>query len=169
MVQELLQGSVKIKCIIYKKKEDKTMLPIIRRSSLSVPSLFEELMGRDLMQRLLDDEAMPTMPAVNVVETNESFQIEVAAPGFEKKDFMVNLENNILTISTEKQEKIEKEQDGKLLRKEFHYAGFSRSFTLPAITANEKISASYKDGLLLISVPKKEEAKLKPPRQIDIS
>lgn len=108
-----------------------------------------------------------TMPAVNVKEDDNQFIIDVAAPGMEKKDFKLELNHNVLTISAEKEEEIE-EKKRKFSRREFNYASFRRSFTLPNTAKEAGIKASYKDGVLSISIPKKEEAKVKPLRQIDI-
>ena len=85
----------------------------------------------------------------------------------EKKDFNVDIHNNVLTISSEKEMKNEVENE-KIMRREFSYTSFKRSFTLPETTDSEKIKASYKEGILSISIPKKEEAKEKPARQISI-
>jgi len=109
-----------------------------------------------------------TMPSVNINEDANQFNIEVAAPGMEKKDFKINLNNNVLTVSSEHEEKSE-EKNKKHLRKEFSYTSFSRSFTLPNTVKEDGIKASYTNGLLSITIPKKEEAKEKPARQIAIS
>lgn len=145
------------------------MLPILRRSRVSVPSLIDEFFGRDLMQNFFEDQTGISMPAVNVVEDNDNFRIEVAAPGLEKKDFRVDLENNVLTISSEKEENNESKEEGRYMRREFSYSSFRRSFSLPASVDAEKIRASHKDGILTLTIPKKEEAKQKPPKQISIS
>jgi HSP20 family protein len=112
-----------------------------------------------------------TLPAVNVKETNEEFMIEVAAPGMKRDDFKVELDDNMLTISSQLENKHEeKDQNGNYTRKEFSYQSFQRSFTLPKDKVEgENIAARYVDGILHISVPKKETAKVKPPKQIDVS
>jgi HSP20 family protein len=110
-----------------------------------------------------------TLPAVNIKEGKDDFQIEVAAPGMEKKDFKIDLENDQLTISSERKNEKE-EKDDSYTRREFSYQSFSRTFTLPEhLVDGEKISAKYADGILRIIVPKKEEAKPKPPRTIKIA
>lgn len=145
------------------------MLPMLRRSRVSAPSLMDDFFGRELMQNFFEDQTGISMPAVNVVENNDNFRIEVAAPGLEKKDFKVDLENNVLTISSEKEERNESKEEGKYMRREFSYSSFRRSFSLPNSVVAEKISANHKDGILNITIPKKEEAKQKPPKQISIS
>lgn len=145
------------------------MLPMLRRSRVNVPSLMDDFFGRDLMQNFFEDQTGISMPAVNVVETNDNFRIEVAAPGLEKKDFKIDLDNNVLTISSEKEERNESQEEGKFMRREFSYSSFRRSFSLPNSVDAEKIKANHKDGILSIILPKREEAKQKPPKQISIS
>jgi HSP20 family protein len=117
------------------------------------PSLFDDFFGRDVINGLATGT---TLPAVNINEEKDHFEIEVAAPGMKKEDFTLNLENNILTISAEKEEKEEK-KDKKLTRKEFSFTSFQRSFTLPDSVNSENIQATYKDGVLLLTLPKKED------------
>ncbi len=100
-----------------------------------------------------------TQPSVNVKDMDEGFEIQVAAPGMKKEDFTVNLERNVLTISSEKQtQNEEKDKDGNFSRREFNYSSFRRSFTLPEAVEHENIEAAYEDGLLKITVPKKEKS-----------
>lgn len=130
-------------------------------------NLLESFFGRDLSDFVGRDFAS-TLPAVNVVETAENFTVEVAAPGLKKENFQINLNNNLLTIAS-KYEKTDEEVKGKYTRREFGYASFQRSFTLPSTVDSNRIEASYKDGILYVHLPKKEEAKEKPVRQINIS
>ena len=109
-----------------------------------------------------------TTPMVNVRENQDSFTVEMAAPGMQKKDFDINLDDDVLTISAELKVENDSEHDN-YTRREFQYSSFQRSFTLPETVNQSKIKASYKDGLLLITLPKKDEAKKKPARVIDIS
>ncbi len=109
-------------------------------------------------------------PAVNVKETDHSFELELAAPGLDKQDFNIELDHDVLVISSEiKSEKETKENDGKYSRKEFGYQSFKRSFTLPDTVNGGEIKASYEKGVLLVTIPKKEEAKVQPKRLIEIS
>ena len=124
----------------------------------------------DLFENVVStpDPKRATVPAVNIVETDENYRLEVAAPGLKKEDFKVSLENDILTISTEKKsEAVEKNE--KYTRKEFSYSSFLRSFTLPEIVNTESINATYEHGIMTLVLPKKEEAKPKAPREIKIS
>ena len=109
-----------------------------------------------------------TLPAVNIKENENEFTVDVAAPGMNKEDFQVNLENDILTISSEKKENKEDANDN-YTRKEYSYMSFKRSFTLPkGIVDSEKIKATYKNGELKINIPKLEAAKPKPSKLITV-
>jgi HSP20 family protein len=97
-------------------------------------------------------------PPVNIVDKDAAFVIEMAAPGFEKADFNVKLENNILTISTEKKETAS-ETTEKIVRQEFSKKSFKRSFTIDEKIDTENINAKYENGILKLELPKKEVAK----------
>ena len=150
------------------------MTLVKRNGSLlnQMPVLFDDFFNRDLFnwgnQNFSDTNT--TVPAVNIKETAENYEVEVAAPGMTKKDFKIQLEGNSLTISSERSnEKVEKE-DERYSRKEFSYQSFQRTFTLQKEVMDiDKIQAKYENGLLHLLIPKKEEAKQKPPRLIQIS
>jgi HSP20 family protein len=109
-----------------------------------------------------------TLPQVNIRETADSYWVEMAVPGMKKSDFHIDLDNQLLSISTEvKQEEENKEEN--YTRREFGYSSFRRTFTLPESVDDSKINASYNDGILSIHLPKKEEARQKPARTIKIS
>lgn len=99
-------------------------------------------------------------PAVNVLEDKDSFNIELAAPSYKKSDFKIEIDQNILTISTEKVE-LEKEKNSNYSLREFVYDSFSRSFTLPKHVNKEEISAIYEGGILTLSLPKVEQKRHK--------
>lgn len=144
---------------------------LARRSEAGLPSLFDKIFNSDLMDWNMSNFSGPnsTLPAVNVRETNDDFYLEVAAPGMNKKDFKINYQNNVLTISSEKEEKSEDKNDG-YSRREFSYTSFQRSFTVPGNEVDsDKISATYADGILSVKIPKREEVKPKPAREIKIS
>lgn len=116
------------------------------------------------------NEGNGTLPAVNIHETDDHFEIAVAAPGMNRNDFKVELDNNRLVISGTKSEEQEQEKNGSYLRKEYSYQSFVRSFTLAEKQVNsEKIQANYSDGILRITVPKSVDAKTKPVKVIQIS
>ncbi|WP_159726337.1 Hsp20/alpha crystallin family protein [Sphingobacterium sp. 18053] len=110
-----------------------------------------------------------TVPAVNIKENAESFEVEVAAPGMAKGDFKVTLDGNLLTISSAKEEQNEEHHDN-YTRREFSYQSFQRSFELQKeVVDQDNIQAHYENGMLRLTIPKKEEAKQKEPRMIEIS
>jgi HSP20 family protein len=137
----------------------------------SLPMLFDDFFNRDLFNwnNTNFSETNTTVPAVNIRETADAYEVEVAAPGMTKEDFNVQLEGNLLTISSEKTTE-QNQDDSRVMRKEFSYQSFQRAFTLQKDVVDlEKIQAKYENGLLHLSIPKKEEAKQKPPKRIMIS
>ena len=109
-----------------------------------------------------------TLLAVNIKENDDQFIVKVAVPGMDKKDFKINLDNNILTIQSEKEVENEDSNDN-YTRKEYSYQSFRRSFTLPKnVVDSDKIEASYLNGELEITIPKLEIAKPKPAKLIEI-
>lgn len=137
----------------------------------SIPSLFDNLWSRDWMDwaNLNFSDTNTTLPAVNVAEKDDEFAIELAAPGMKKDDFRISLEGNVLTISSERKNEKE-EKSGNYSRREFSYQSFQRSFTLPVgRVETDKVAARYEDGILHIQIPKREEAKPKPAREIEIA
>jgi len=109
-----------------------------------------------------------SMPRVNIRETADEYFVEMAVPGMKKSDFKIELDNHTLLISTEKQEENEEKGDN-YTRREFGYSSFRRSFNLPETIDDGKIKANYTDGILSVHLPKKEEAREKPPVSIKIS
>jgi HSP20 family protein len=105
---------------------------------------------------------------VNVKDTQEDFKIEVAVPGFSKDNFSIKVEGNLLTISGEQKKETEQAEE-KFTRKEFNFSSFSRSFTLPKVVDATKIGATYEAGILTVSLPKKEEAKVNTTFEVKIS
>ena len=135
-----------------------------------VPNLLERFFNNDLESWTRNNfsNTNTTLPSVNIKETDEAFEVEVAAPGFEKSDFNIELNNDILTISSEKELSNEEKEGERITKQEFSYQSFTRSFTLPEMVEDEKITASYENGILAINIPKKEEAKPKPVKQIKV-
>lgn len=138
----------------------------------SFPSFFNRFLEGDLMDwsNLNFAGTNSTLPAVNVIENDNEFQIEVAAPGMKKDDFKINYDNGRLTISSELEEGNKEGNGKKYTRREYRYQSFQRSFTVPENTVDgQKIQARYADGILQITLPKREEVKPKPAREIKIS
>lgn len=143
------------------------MIPMLRNTRF-LPGFTDDFFGKDFLGDFFDSSVNKTIPEVNVLENKDDFKIEVAAPGLEKEDFKINLNNNVLTISSEKEARNFDEKE-KYIRREFSYSSFQRSFSLPESVQQEKIKANHKDGILTIMIPKRDEAKEKPKREIKIS
>jgi HSP20 family protein len=141
-------------------------------SNASFPSTsnwLDDIFNRDLPSVFTSNfNTGVSLPKVNIKETADNYVVEIAVPGLKKSDFKLDLDHHVLSISTEKKETHE-EQEANYTRKEFGYSAFKRTFTLPETVNDDKISANYQDGILNILLPKKEEAKQKPARQIKIS
>ncbi len=145
------------------------MNTLVRRSGLlPTTSFFDDFLTKDLFDWSGWTENSSTVPRVNIVESGDDFRVEVAAPGMRKDDFHISLDNDMLTISSDIQNE-ESEEEQNYLRREFSYQAFKRSFYLPNTVEADKIKATYKDGLLQLAIPKKEEAKKKPVKTIAIS
>ncbi|WP_372754453.1 Hsp20/alpha crystallin family protein [Labilibaculum sp.] len=147
-------------------------MSLVKRNSDNLfPSFFDNFLSKDWMDwnNFNYSNTNTTLPSVNISESSSEFVIELAAPGMHKNDFKINLENNQLNISSEKKEEKESKKE-KYTRKEFSYQSFQRSFQLPVelVDAN-KISAEYKEGILRLLLPKKEEAKPQPAKAITIN
>ena len=140
-------------------------MTLVKYNNGLVPNLFEDLFESDFFKKPTVAQAGLSIPAVNIKETPVEYIIEMAAAGMKKSDFNINLERNIITISSEKSVE---NMDENYTRKEFGYDSFERSFVLPEAANREDIKAKYKDGVLEVIIPKKEEAKLL-PKSIKIS
>ena len=134
-------------------------------------NLFDDFFSKDLWNWGLANSSSTntTLPAVNIRETAEHFEVEMAAPGMNKEDFKIELEGNELRITSEKEQENEMKEGERYTRREFSYQSFQRSFTLPKEVVDvEQIHAKYENGVLRLLIPKKEEAKQKPARMIEI-
>lgn len=125
-----------------------------------MPSLFEDFFKP--WNQWFDDSGLvnrvSNMPAVNISENGNHYTVSLAAPGMNKDDFQIDVEGNILTISSEKEENREEKED-RYTRREYSYTSFSRSFTLPEDAKQENIDARYQDGELRLTIPRREDAK----------
>lgn len=138
----------------------------------TLPRLFDDFLTRDLFDWSSNNFSFTntTIPAVNIIENSESFVVEMAAPGMKKDDFKIELDNEILKISSEKRDERELKEDERYTRREFSYQSFVRTFHLPkSVVDDNKIKAKYEDGVLRIMIPKKEEVKKLAPRKIAVS
>jgi HSP20 family protein len=129
----------------------------------------DDLFNRDLPSVFTSNfNTGMSLPKVNIKETADAYLVEMAVPGLKKSDFHIDIENQVLSISNETKEEKEVNEEY-YTRKEFGYASFKRSFTLPESVDDDKINAKYHEGILTVHLPKKEEAKQKPARNIKIS
>lgn len=148
-------------------------MSLMRRSEFPVMnSLFDDLFPREFLNWGLANNSSTntTIPAVNIKETTDNFEVEMAAPGMTKNDFKIELDGNKLTISSEKNEEKELKESERYTRKEFSYQSFQRTFQLPKdVVDSDRIEAKYENGVLHLLIPKQERAKQKPPRMIQIS
>lgn len=149
-------------------------MTLIKRNARIAPALtgfFDDFWTRDFADWGLQNYSAPstTLPAVNIVETHDHFLVEMAAPGMTKDDFRIELDNETLSISSEKESEREMQNGDKYNRHEFSYQAFQRTFHLPKSVVDEgKINARYEHGILRIEIPKREEARTKAPRTIEI-
>jgi len=137
-----------------------------KRNPLVFPSLMNEIFKPDWFGGL--ENAVGNVPAVNIKENETDYELELAVPGRKKSDFIIEIDTDVLTISSEiKNEDGAKEEN--YTRREFGFTSFKRAFKIPGTIANDKIEASYEDGLLKFVLPKKEEALPKPKRRVELS
>ncbi|HSP12932.1 MAG TPA: Hsp20/alpha crystallin family protein [Salegentibacter sp.] len=141
-------------------KSNKRRRPMWGTSLFANDPFFSELMdSRKLnnLNRIFNGEDFDFSPAVNIKDQEKNYEIELAAPGLEKNDFKITMEDGILTISAEKEEKSEEKKEG-FVKKEFSYNSFTRSMSLPdSIDEDKDVKASYKDGILKMTLQKKED------------
>lgn len=140
-------------------------------NSNTMTNLFDDFFTRDLLNWGLANNSTTntTIPAVNIKETGDAFEVEMAAPGMRKEDFRVELDGNQLTIGSEFENRDDMKEGERYTRREFSYQSFQRSFTLPKNVVDiDQIEARYENGVLRLLIPKREEARQKPPRMIEI-
>ena len=147
-------------------------MSLVKRNYYNVPvfnRFFDDFFTKDLFWNGENELAkFNSNPAVNIKENDKSFDLELAAPGLDKKDFNIEVNDNVLTVSFESKQENEVSEDN-YTRREFGYRSFKRSFTLPETVNADKIQAKYENGVLNLNVPKKPEAQPEPVRTIKIS
>jgi HSP20 family protein len=145
------------------------------RKKEGLPSLLSDLfspttlLGRDFFEPDLFPARLGiNLPTANITETPKEYKLELAAPGLERKDFTVEVENHTLTVSAEKEEE-KKEEDKDYSRKEYSFNSFCRTFTLPENVKEGLIDAKYENGILMVIIPKQKETSVKPVHKITVS
>jgi len=128
------------------------------KNDRALAPVFNDLFDSFFNDSIFSDRMISRVPAVNISETESSYTIDLAAPGLNKENFKVQLDNNLLTITVDQQSE-QKEENKKYNKREFSYSSFVRSFMLPETVDDSSVDASYKDGVLCIKVDKKEETK----------
>ena len=141
-------------------------MSVIKRNDVLFPSLLNEIFKPDWFGGM--ENMRTNVPAVNIKENEKDFQLELSVPGRSKEDFNIEIDDNILSISSEVKPENEVEKNN-YTRREFAFSSFKRSFTLPESVDGEKINANYENGILMFTLPKKEEALPKPKRMIELS
>jgi HSP20 family protein len=141
-------------------------MSIIKRNDVLFPSLLNEILKPDWFGGI--ENYKSNVPAVNIKENEKDFELELAVPGRNKEDFKIEVNENVLTISSEAKTKENTEKEN-YTRKEFTYAAFKRAFTLPETIDEDNIKATYVNGILKFTLAKKEESLPKPKRVIGLS
>jgi HSP20 family protein len=149
-------------------------MAIVKRNGGYAPLLtnfFDDFFTKDLYDNnwMSFSDTGTSIPKVNIQESDNEFRVEMAAPGMKKDDFQVELNNDMLTISSIITDEKKEGEEGRFTRREFSYQSFQRSFHLPETVEMDKIEAKYNDGILRLVIPKKEEVRKKPSRTIKIS
>ncbi|MEX2567718.1 MAG: Hsp20/alpha crystallin family protein [Cyclobacteriaceae bacterium] len=143
---------------------------VINKSGLKTyQNFFDDFLTKDLVGTSRRNDNTSFVPLVNILESNEDFRIELGLPGMNKNDFKIELDNQVLTVTSDVNQDQERNNEINFLQREFNFHSFSRSFQLPETINTEKIDAKYLNGMLVILIPKKEEAKRKPIKAINIS
>ena len=145
------------------------MTALTKKNGTRFPSLFSDFFETDkLFPSDWFKDWSEWMPAANVIENGNEFRVELAVPGMKKDEIHVNVEDDMLTIRGEHKEEMKKEEKDKFTRKEFHYGSFSRTFRLPSEINQSAIDANFENGLLRLTLPKTEKAKVKPKKEIKV-
>jgi HSP20 family protein len=139
--------------------EDKAMLMVRRNTQPTIADLFSNFFDSELMDKF--DRSLKFSPKTNIVETDKAYRVDLMVPGFDKEDFNINIENDVMTISAHKEEKKEEKDGDKVVFSEYRVEDFERSFTLSQDVDSNKIEAAYENGILKVNIPKKKESIVK--------
>jgi len=149
------------------------MNSLVKRNDHRSPALWSDPFSRFFRNDLIDfwNMRMPdTVPSINISEEKDRYKVEVAAPGLKKEDMNIDVDGNLITISSEQrtETKGDTNGDGHYSRREYNYSGFSRSFTMPENADPEGLKAKYSDGILCLTIPKKKQPVDKGPKKVNI-
>ena len=136
-----------------------TLVKFSNGSNNNAVNPFTDVFESIFNDSFISDRLTTKVPAVNIAETENDFHIELAVPGLKKEDFKISLDKNVLSVSAE-QKTENKQEEKRYNKREYSYTSFVRSFTLPETADQERIDAEYVDGILRVTVAKKEEAKM---------
>ena len=135
------------------------MLMVRRNTQPTIADLFSNFFDSELMDKF--DRSLKFSPKTNIVETDKAYRVDLMVPGFDKEDFNINIENDVMTISAHKEEKNEEKDGDKVVFSEYRVEDFERSFTLSQDVDSNKIEAAYENGILKVNIPKKKESIVK--------
>ncbi len=149
------------------------MKSVVRRRNSMFPGfsrMFDDFFNTEMVDWSNNNfsSTNTTLPAVNIKETEDEFTVQVAAPGMEKKDFTIEVNDGNLVIASQREYRNEEKDGERFTKREFSYQSFQRSFILPDSVDQEKIKAKYNEGILHVHIPKKAEAKPKPAKLIEV-
>lgn len=141
------------------------MMPV-KKAQNWLPVIFNDFFGNEWIEH----HAKNAIPAVNIIESDKMYEVEIAAPGLTKDDFNIHIDddNRLVITVEEKKENEEKDKKGKYLRREFTYSQFRQTLALPDNVEHDKIDACQKNGILTIKIPKKPAPAPKEPKKIDV-
>ncbi len=135
------------------------MLMVRRNTQPTIADLFSTFFDNELIDKF--DRSLKFSPKTNIVETDKAYRVDLMVPGFNKEDFNINIENDVMTISAHKEEKKEEKDGDKVVFSEYRVEDFERSFTLSQDVDSNKIEAAYENGILKVNIPKKKESIVK--------
>lgn len=152
---------------LVKRRGNGDLFPALRNDLTELFDIERSLLEPFIESPVWNRVSHTRIPAANIVETEKEFLVELAAPGLDKKDFKVDVDNNVLEIKVEKEEETKEDRE-RYTRREYNYKTFYRSFTLPDSVTPDKIKAEYKNGLLQVHLPKMAETKKKQVKEIAV-
>lgn len=144
-------------------------MTLIKRKDSLFPGIWNNFFENEWLDIPSVNQLGANTPAVNILDTGENYEIQIAAPGMKKEHFNVSLDDGLLTVSSERTEENQtNDQHGRYTHREFNFYSFKRTFNLPETVDRENVSANYQDGVLVVSIPKFEQEKRKQLKMIEV-